>query len=131
MYHSVLAFQTDALVMAFYCKVSPECGIHIIDNSRSKEIGLSTTGEAEVAVDDLLDMFQRFQARQGIGSHVIQYLTEAVALLRHARQGAVAEILSRRLDHCTHEQHAVANGLQIALVLVERQQQLVTQERFK
>jgi hypothetical protein len=39
-------------------------------------------------------MFQCCQVRQGIGSHVVQYLAEAVTLLRHARQGAVTEIQS-------------------------------------
>lgn len=78
--------------MSFYREVSPERGTHIIDNRRSEMVGLSATGKAKITIDYLLDMFQRCQVRQGIGSHAVQYLTESVALLRHPRYGAVAQI---------------------------------------
>ena len=78
MYHSVLAFQSDALIMAMDDKVTPEGVIHTVNNARPKVVGLSATGKAEVAINNLLDMLQCRQVRQGIGNHAVQYLTEVL-----------------------------------------------------
>jgi hypothetical protein len=84
MYHSVPTLQSDAIVMSFHGKISPEGTTHAVDDGCFKLIGLSVAREAEVTIDDLLDMFQHRQVGNAVRINAVEIFTEPVAFLGHA-----------------------------------------------
>ena len=94
MYHSVPTLQSDALVTSFHEEISPEGTAHAVDDGCPELIGLSATGEAEVTVDYLFDVLQYRQVWNTVRVKTVKIFTEPAAFLRHARQGAVAQIQS-------------------------------------